>query len=237
MSIFKSVIRIPALDQRLAGRVIKIILCFITLHLTCIIYAQVPYFGKTPGNQKLYGYTSVKFRPGVNNIETYNTFQYGITDFAAIGLDYYTGTNCAYMGYMLRTGYKVNQYFSIGSTATPSFDLNDNYKFSYFTGGLFMNGSITNNSRLFWCTNTWFGVNKDKSYTVTQFSYLGYEFAIENGDGITPMAGISHSWKFDEKIDVAAGFYYTHKNWNLYVWGNDFLQISPRLVVGIDFKF
>lgn len=212
-------------------------LIIVALFITICASAQVPYFGQAPGNNKLYGYTSVKFRPGINSIETYNTFQYGITDYAAIGVDYYTGVNSANMGYMLRAGYKINQWFSIGGTATPSFDLSDNFKFSYFTGGVFMNGSITNNSRFFWCTNTWFGIYKDNSYTVTQFSYLGYEFALENGDAITPMAGIAHSWKFDEKLDIAAGFYYTHKNWNLYVWGNDFLKINPRLVVGIDFKF
>ena len=106
-----------------------------------LAFAQVPYFGKAPGADKLYGYTSVKFRPGVNNIETYNTFQYGITDFAACGIDYYTGSNSAYMGIMLRAGIQISQWLSIGGTATPSFNLKDNFEFSYFTGGLFMNGN------------------------------------------------------------------------------------------------
>lgn len=199
--------------------------------------AQVPYFGKAPGDKKLYGYTSVKFRPGINNIESYNTFQYGITDYAAVGIDFYTGPGSTYMGYMLRAGYKISQWFSIGCTATPSFNLNENFEFGYFTGGLFMNGSITKDARLFWCTNTWLGINNDASDSITQFSYLGYEFALKNGDAITPMIGMSHSWKFDEKSDMAAGMYYTHKNWNFYLWGNDFFRKNPRIVVGIDFKF
>ena len=216
--------------KRLITVLIGITICAITM-------AQVPYFGKAPGDKKLYGYTSVKFRPGNNNIESYNTFQYGITDYAAVGIDFYTGPGTAYMGYMFRAGYRTNQWFSIGCTLTPSFDLNNNYKFEYFTGGLFMNGVITKDTKLFWCTNTWFGVNRDKSYSIRQYSYLGYEFGIKKGDAITPMLGLDHSWKFDENADVAAGLYYTHGVWNFYLWGNDFCKSNPRVVVGVDFKF
>ena len=112
-------------------------------------YAQVPYFAKAPGDKNLYGCTSAKFRPGINNIESYTTFQYGITDYMALGTDVYTGGKDAYWGFMLRGGYKVNKWFGIGGTATPSFDLGDNFKFSYFTGGLFMNGAITKDENLF----------------------------------------------------------------------------------------
>ena len=199
--------------------------------------SQVPYFGKSPGDNKLYGYTSVKFRPGQNNIESYNTFQFGITDYAAVGIDFYTGPGSAYMGYMIRGGFSANQWFSIGCTLTPSFDLNDNYKFGYFTGGLFMNGGISKDARLFWCTNTWFGVNRDSSYSIRQYTYLGNEFSIKNGNAITPMIGLDHSWRFNENPDIAAGFYYTHKEWNIYLWGNDFCKKHPRAVIGIDFKF
>ena len=34
---------------------------------------------------------------------------------------------------------------------------------------------------------------------------------------------------------MAAGLYYSIKNWNIYLWGNDFLKDNPRVVVGIDF--
>jgi len=29
--------------------------------------------------------------------------------------------------------------------------------------------------------------------------------------------------------------YYTLKQWNFYLWGNDFLKSHPRIVIGIDF--
>lgn len=52
---------------------------------------------------------------------------------------------------------------------------------------------------------------------------------------LTPMVGAIHSWKFDQDVDVAAGFYLTIGQWNLYLWGNDFLKSHPRIIVGIDF--
>jgi hypothetical protein len=36
-------------------------------------------------------------------------------------------------------------------------------------------------------------------------------------------------------MDLGAGFYYTIGNWNLYLWGNDFLKDHPRVVAGVDF--
>lgn len=208
--------------------------------LFAIIYvasanAQVPYFSGTVGDRKLYGYTSLKIRPGINNQETYTTFQYGIGNYAATGLDIYTGPGSAYMGFLIRGGYKVNQYFGIGAQATPSFNLNDSFKFGYFTGGLYLNGAITKDAKLFWCINDWFGVNRDGSYSIDQWTYLGYSFSIKNGDAITPMVGMTHDWKFENKPDMAAGLYYTHKMWNFYIWGNDFFKKNPRLVIGVDF--
>ena len=117
--------------------------------ISMFTFAQVPYFAKAPGDKNLYGYTSAKFCPGINNIESYTTFQYGISDYMALGTDVYTGGKEAYWGFMLRSGYKVNKWFGIGGTATPSFDLGDNFKFSYFTGGLFMNGAITKDENLY----------------------------------------------------------------------------------------
>ncbi len=209
--------------------VICTILCAIKLS------AQVPYFAGTVGNGKLYGYTSLKFRPGINNQETYTTFQYGIGNHFATGLDLYTGPGSAYMGCLVRGGYKFNQWFGIGGQLTPSFDLNDSMKFSYLTSALYMNGSITKDGKFFWCSNTWWGVNRGADNTLTQWTYLGYSIPFKNGHSITPMVGEIHSWMFDQDVDIAAGFYYTIKNWNIYVWGNDFLKDHPRVVVGIDF--
>lgn len=68
--------------------------------------AQIPYFSGTAGDGKIYGYTSVKFRPGMNAQETYTTFQYGVTDYVALGTDLYTGAGQTYWGFLLRGGYK-----------------------------------------------------------------------------------------------------------------------------------
>ena len=44
-------------------------------------------------------------------------------------------------------------------------------------------------------------------------------------------------WRFDKDVDLAAGFYYSWGNMNLYIWGNDLLESHPRLVVGLDFVY
>ena len=54
----------------------RLLTVIITITICALAMAQVPYFGKAPGDKKLYAYTSVKFPPGINNIESYNTFQY-----------------------------------------------------------------------------------------------------------------------------------------------------------------
>ena len=214
----------------------KIIITMVLVLSAITTFAQIPYFAGTAGDGNLYGYTSLKARPGINSQETYTTFQYGIGDHTATGLDLYTGPGSAYMGILLRGGYKVNKWFGIGAQATPSFDLNDNYKFSYFTGALYMNGSITKDSNLFWCSNTWWGVNKGADNTITNWEYLGYAIGLKNGDYITPMVGMIHDWKFKDDLDMAAGLYYTHGIWNFYAWGNGFFEDHPRFVVGVDFK-
>ena len=53
--------------------------------------AQIPYFAGTVGDGKLYGYTSLKGRPGLNQQETYTTFQYGLSSHVDAGIDLYTG--------------------------------------------------------------------------------------------------------------------------------------------------
>lgn len=42
--------------------------------------AQIPYYAGTVGDGRLYGYTSLKARPGINRQETYTTFHYGLGD-------------------------------------------------------------------------------------------------------------------------------------------------------------
>lgn len=214
---------------------------FLILLLIFTIYgvssAQVPYFSSAPGISNLYGYTSAKFRPGTNNIESYSTFQYGITDYFAAGTDIYTAGGESFWGFMLRAGYKTSKWFGIGCTVTPSFDLGENFKFSYLTSGIFMNGNILDNGSLFWCTNTWLTINRGSTYSINQFSYIGYSFSIKKHDHITPMVGLDHDWEFKKNPDIAAGAYYSHGVWNIYIWGNDFCKKYPRFVVGVDFKF
>ena len=213
----------------------KILFSLVMALFTFEAMAQVPYFAGTVGDGKLYGYTSLKARPGINAQETYTCFQYGIGNHVAVGTDIYTGVGSSYWGFLARYGAKISPWFGIGGQVTPSFNLNDSFKYSYTTGAVYMNGQITSDGKLFWCSNTWLGFNKDADDTFTNWEYLGYTFSLKNGHSITPMVGAIHSWKFDQDVDMAAGLYYSIKNWNIYLWGNDFFKDNPRIVVGIDF--
>ena len=215
-------------------KIALIILSFVTV-LT--IDAQVPYFSGTVGDGRLYGYTSVKFHPGINAQETYTTFQYGITDFGAAGLDLYTSNGSAYTGFLIRGGYKFSKWCGIGVQLTPSFNLSDNFKFSYFTGALYLNGNISRDGRFFWCSNTWATINRGASDSYMNWEYLGMNIPTTREQSVTPMIGAIHSWKFDQDVDLAVGAYYTIRNWNLYLWGNDFFKDNLRVVVGVDFSF
>ena len=197
--------------------------------------AQIPYYAGTVGDGLLYGYTSVKCRPGINHQETYSTLQYGLGNHFATGIDLYTGPNCSYWGALLRYGNKFSQWLNIGGEVISSFNPNDSFHFSYLTTGLYMNGALSCDGRLFWCTNSWWVANKGADDTWSNYEYLGYSIKLKNGHSITPLVGAIHSWKFDQDVDVAAGFYYTIKNWTMYVWGNDFLKEHPRLVAGLEF--
>lgn len=211
-----------------------IILC-LWLSVSLRAFAQIPYFAATVGDGKLYGYTSLKARPGINHQETYTTFQYGLGDHFATGIDLYTGPDCAYWGALVRYGVKLSQWFNVGAEVIPSFNLNDSFKFSYLTSGLYLNGAITGDEHLFWCTNTWWVVNDGADDAYFNYEYLGYTIPLKDDRSITPMIGAVHSWRLNQDPEPAAGLYFTFKNWNIYLWGHDFLHSHPRLVVGIDF--
>ena len=121
----------------------KVVGVAIGLLLSMKVMAQIPYFAGTVGDGKLYGYTSVKARPGINHQETYTTFQYGLGDHWATGVDLYTGPECAYWGTLVRYGMTISKWYNIGAEVTPSFNLNDSFRFSYLTSALYMNGAIT----------------------------------------------------------------------------------------------
>lgn len=147
------------------------IILFFICSITAI--AQIPYFASTVGNNKLYGYTSLKFRPGINAQETYTTFQYGVGSSFATGVDITTGNASTFAGVLLRYGLPINQWFNIGFQATPSFNMNDNMSFSYLTAAMYLNGAITTDNKLFWAGNTWWGINRNSKNTITQYLYLG----------------------------------------------------------------
>lgn len=213
-------------------------LILLTFIVGCSIarsYGQIPYFAPTVGNNKLYGYTSLKFRPGKNAQETYTTFQYGLGNHFATGLDLATSPGNTYAGVLVRYGLPVSKWFNIGFQATPSFDLNNNMRFSYLTAAMYMNGAITRNGKLFWVGNTWYGINRDSKDSINQYLYLGYSFRFGNGMSLTPMAGALYSWKFDQDTDFSFGAYLGIKAFNIYVWTNDILKSHPRVIIGIDF--
>lgn len=209
------------------------------LLLCCVAssYAQVPYYGATVGEHRLFGYHSFKFRPGVNNQRTYTTLQYGINDWFSIGTDLTTGPSERNIGYYWRVGKKFNNWFSAGIQMTPSFDLEDSHKFVYNTTGLFMNGNITKDGKLFWTSNTWHTANKDADDTLEQWWYLAGNLPLTKNSSIWPHIGVVHSWEFDTDADLAAGFFYVYKQYSLYLWGNDFFKEHPRVTLAVDFTF
>ncbi len=212
----------------------KLLASISMLFVTITISGQIPFFASTVGHQKLYAYTSAKCRPGISALETYTTFQYGIGDNMSAGMDVYTNGGDCWVGGLFRIGRQLNKWFGIGGQITPSFNLTHHLRFAYLNTALYMNGAMTENGHLFWCSNTWWCVNHGAYNTLTNWEYVGYRFTLANGHHITPMAGIIHSWEFNQDVDISAGFYYTISRWNLYLWGNDFLKKNPRLVMGVD---
>lgn len=117
------------------SRFISLILFLVA---TSCASAQIPYFAKTVGFGKMYAYTSMKARPGINSQETYTTFQYGLSNSLATGLDLYTSNGNSYWGALMRYGVSLSKNFNVGVQVTPSFNLSDNFKFSYLTSALYL---------------------------------------------------------------------------------------------------
>lgn len=199
------------------------------------IKAQVPYFGATVGEGKVFGYTSLKFRPGINSMESYTTMQFGVNNYFSLGTDISANSSTTNNGFYARVGYTQSKWFSIGTQITPYFDLKDNFKYNNTSIGLFMNGNITPNGRLFWTSNTWATLTKEGKDPFNQWWYLGGNININENNSIVPMLGIIHSLRFDSDMDIAAGFYYVYKKYSFYLWGNDFFKNHPRITLAIDF--
>lgn len=209
-----------------------VLLLFGSLENMCV--AQIPYFAKTVGRDGLYAYTSLKVRPGLNSQESYTTIQYGLNKSLATGMDLYSIKGNVYWGALVRYGTSLSKYFNFGFQVTPSFNLSDNFKFSYLTSALYLNGNITKDGKNFWCSNTWWGVNDGAPNTLKQWTYIGHCFTLGKDASITPMVGEIHSWKMDEDMDISIGAYYSFKRYNLYLWGDKLFESHPRIVVGLD---
>ena len=121
----------------------KVFSVFVLSFVTMTISAQVPYFGATVGEGKVFGYSSLKFRPKQNAQETYTTLQFGITDYFSVGTDVYANNGTVDHGLYARIGKTWNKWFSAGVQATYQSNLRDNYKFSNVNTGIFFNGNIT----------------------------------------------------------------------------------------------
>ena len=212
------------------------LMIFIAL-LALNIKAQVPYFGATVGRDKVFGYTSVKFRPGQNTMEDYTIIQFGVTDWLSLGTDLYTDKNTANHGLYARIGKVWNQWINTGTQVCWQSDLKDNYKYSNINVGFFLNGDILKNGLLFWTSNTWLTFNNGGNHMYKQWWYLGSNIKFNQSNSLVPMVGIIHSWEFDEDIDLAIGAYYVYKKYSFYIWGNDFFSSHPRGTVALDFSF
>lgn len=215
----------------------KRLIISLLLFIGCVTasWAQIPYYGATVGENHLYAYHSLKFRPGLNQQTTYTTLQYGLTPWLALGTDLTTASGARNIGYSCRVGRRFNPWFSAGLQVTPSFDLNDSHAFAYNTTGLFMNGNITRDGKLYWVSNTWHTASRDDDNSCVQWWYLGSYFQFRNGSNLWPYLGMIHSWEFNEDVDLAAGLYYSYKRYGFYLWGNDFLKEHPRVVIAVEF--
>ena len=187
------------------------------------------------GNGKLYGYSSMKVSPGINEQSTYTCFQYGLGDHFATGIDLSTAPDCTYWGTLMRYGTSFSKWLNVGVQVTPAFNLSNNFHFAYLRSALYFDGAVTSDGRLFWSTNAYWDVIDGADNTFIFYDYLGYKIPFKSGHTLTPMVGAIHSWKLDDDADLAAGFYYTVNTWNFYLWGGDLFKSHPRITIGIDF--
>ena len=205
--------------------------------VTNILVAQVPYFGSTVGDEKVFAYSSIKFRPGINAQETYTTLQFGITDYFSVGTDIYANCETADHGLYVRVGNTWSKWFNGGLQATYQSNLRDNYKFSNVNLGVFLSGNITDNGILFWTSNTWLTFKQDGNHSYNQWWYLGSNIKFDQNKSLVPMLGLIHSWKFDSPIDFAVGAYYVYNKYSFYLWANDLFAQFARYTIAVDFTF
>lgn len=107
---------------------------FYSLLLTCATVSwQVPNSDTMVGDQKVYGYSSIKYRAKADTWKTYSALLYGVGNHFQTGVGLYANGAAIYIGYFVRVGTKINDFLKIGAQQTPSFELNDHHKFSCLT--------------------------------------------------------------------------------------------------------
>lgn len=201
---------------------IIIIICFLFAGL--YVNAQVPFIANTQGKKNIYVYNQIVFDKGVN---TYSTMQYGLSDDIDVVGDMAIGDGYSTRGYGLRFKAISNKYFNLGSTITGNFDYTNKFKYQFTLIALYINGQIDGN--LGYCSNTWYLSNNQD--LIEQWTYLTYDIG-----NFHPMIGATFNWLNFKYADIALGASYTLGNFNVYLWGGNFINKNPRLTIGIDFK-
>ncbi len=199
--------------------------------------AQIPYYGTTVSKHHLYAYTSYKFRPNIDDQYTYSTLQYGISSWLALGMDYMTGPSQSNIGYSIRVGRKFNPWLSAGLQVTPSFDMNEGHEWTCNTTGLYLNGNITRDGKLFWVSNTWHTASRHADASIVQWWYLASSLPLTKYSSLWPHVGLGHSWLFDRNANLALGLYFVCRRFGVYLWGDDFFAVNARITVGLEYVF
>lgn len=200
------------------------------------VRAQVPFYAAAPGDGRLLGYHSLKFRPASGYNESFTTLQYGIGK-TAVGIELYTCPTGAYSGYTFRAGFYRSHRFNIGFQTSPTFSLSDRHKFSYITSGLYLHGAIDSAGRFFWLSNTLWTIHTDRMTELDHWLYLGGNFSLPGGSALKPMAGVIHSWSFDSPADLAVGCSWAVGNYEFIIWSDRYFMDDLRIVFGIAFVY
>ena len=197
--------------------------------------AQVPYFGACPEKGLFTGYTSLSYYTADNAWDSYTFFQYAFTDYLAGGMHIDASKYGATWGPEIRGGYNVSDYFMFSLHVMSSFDLTDKFKFSYVSNGLYMEGTILKDRKLFWLTNTYCNVFRGGSTDINQLWYLGSDIPLGGEHTLTPMVAFTHSWKFNEDPNLDIGLMYVYKNWSFFAWCGEIISGKPYISLGIEF--
>ncbi len=215
----------------------KTLLLLLFTIITSTAFSQIPFYATPLGKGTIYGYFEYQFQPGENNQGAYTYWQYGLTNWLDLGFDFQAGVDYHSTAFTAKLGYTFSKWFSIGAMIQPWFNSSDKFKFGGLLNTVLLQGSLTNNEKLFWLTNTEIGCFDDLTDYYNQQWCLGYNFELKNGDILGPMTGIKHSLHFNEDVKPFLGLYYNHKRLGVYLWGNSLAESKPEFSVGLEFTF